>query len=163
MRRALIGLVAFLAACGAPPAPPFPAAPIDLARPARRADRSKRTLPGVRRRPSRRRRALAPLGSWIATRASWYDERPAACYDRHPGGRTTVKFPPRGLRLWTANRTLPCGTEVEVRYHGRMIRVPVWDRGPYVADRDLDLSLAAFSELADPYRAGVIDVDWRVA
>jgi rare lipoprotein A len=44
--------------------------------------------------------------------------------------------------LGVANRTLPCGTLVTLRYGHRSIRVPVIDRGPYVAGRDFDLTEA---------------------
>ncbi|HXW57983.1 MAG TPA: septal ring lytic transglycosylase RlpA family protein [Solirubrobacteraceae bacterium] len=35
------------------------------------------------------------------------------------------------LVLGLANRTLPCGTLVQVSYHGRVATLPVIDRGPY--------------------------------
>jgi rare lipoprotein A len=44
--------------------------------------------------------------------------------------------------LGVANRTLPCGTLVTLRYRGRSLRVPVVDRGPYVAGREYDLTEA---------------------
>jgi hypothetical protein len=44
--------------------------------------------------------------------------------------------------LGVANKTLPCGTLVTLRYNGRSIRVPVIDRGPYVAGREFDLTEA---------------------
>ena len=44
--------------------------------------------------------------------------------------------------LGVANKTLPCGTLVTLRYGTRSIRVPVVDRGPYVAGRDFDLTEA---------------------
>lgn len=33
--------------------------------------------------------------------------------------------------LGVANRTLPCGTLVKVSYRGRLLTIPVIDRGPY--------------------------------
>ncbi len=44
--------------------------------------------------------------------------------------------------LGVASRTLPCGTLVTLDYHGRRVRVPVVDRGPYVAGREYDLTEA---------------------
>jgi rare lipoprotein A len=44
--------------------------------------------------------------------------------------------------LGVANKTLPCGTLVTLRYDGRTVRVPVVDRGPYVAGREYDLTEA---------------------
>jgi hypothetical protein len=40
--------------------------------------------------------------------------------------------------LGVANKTLPCGTLVTLRYGGHTLRVPVIDRGPYVAGREYD-------------------------
>jgi rare lipoprotein A len=44
--------------------------------------------------------------------------------------------------MGVANRTLPCGTFVTLRYGGHTVRVPVVDRGPYVAGREFDLTEA---------------------
>ena len=52
--------------------------------------------------------------------------------------------------LGVANKTLPCGTKVKLRYHGRSITVPVIDRGPYVAGRDYDLTEATKDALGFP-------------
>jgi hypothetical protein len=52
--------------------------------------------------------------------------------------------------LGVANKTLPCGTRVKLRYHGRTLTVPVIDRGPYVAGRDYDLTEATRERLGFP-------------
>ena len=52
--------------------------------------------------------------------------------------------------LGVANKTLPCGTKVTLRYHGRSVTVPVIDRGPYVAGRDYDLTAATKRRLGFP-------------
>ena len=52
--------------------------------------------------------------------------------------------------LGVANKTLPCGTMVKLRYHGHSIQVPVIDRGPYVAGRDYDLTEATRNRLGFP-------------
>lgn len=57
--------------------------------------------------------------------------------------------------LGVANKTLPCGTMVKLRYNGRAITVPVIDRGPYVAGREYDLTEATKDRLGFP---GVGDV-----
>jgi rare lipoprotein A len=44
--------------------------------------------------------------------------------------------------LGVANKTLPCGTLVTLRYQGHSVRVPVIDRGPFVAGREFDLTEA---------------------
>jgi hypothetical protein len=52
--------------------------------------------------------------------------------------------------MGVANKTLPCGTKVKLRYHGRSVTVPVIDRGPYVAGRDYDLTEAVKRKLGFP-------------
>jgi rare lipoprotein A (peptidoglycan hydrolase) len=52
--------------------------------------------------------------------------------------------------LGVANKTLPCGTMVKLRYGGRSVTVPVIDRGPYVAGRDYDLTEATKERLGFP-------------
>ncbi|HEU4976084.1 MAG TPA: septal ring lytic transglycosylase RlpA family protein [Baekduia sp.] len=49
--------------------------------------------------------------------------------------------------LGVAHKTLPCGTMVTLRYGNRSVRVPVVDRGPYVAGRDFDLTAATKARL----------------
>jgi rare lipoprotein A len=44
--------------------------------------------------------------------------------------------------MGVANKTLPCGTRVTLRYDGRTVRVSVIDRGPYVEGREFDLTEA---------------------
>jgi hypothetical protein len=52
--------------------------------------------------------------------------------------------------MGVANKTLPCGTMVKLRYHGRTVTIPVIDRGPYVAGRDYDLTTAVKDKLGFP-------------
>ncbi len=47
------------------------------------------------------------------------------------------------LLVGVANRTLPCGTLVEVSYAGHSLTVPVIDRGPYANGADWDLTEGA--------------------
>jgi hypothetical protein len=80
--------------------------------------------------PSHRR--LGRLNVYRLAGASWYGGGGGlAC-----GGSLT------GATLGVANKTLPCGTLVTLRYNGRSVRVPVVDRGPYVAGREFDLTEA---------------------
>lgn len=58
-------------------------------------------------------------------------------------GRPTASgrpFDPEGYTA--AHRTLPPGTRLRVSYGGESVQVTVNDKGPYVAGRELDLSLA---------------------
>jgi hypothetical protein len=77
-------------------------------------------------------RRLGRLNVYRAVEASWYGGGGGlAC-----GGSLT------SATMGVANRTLPCGTLVTLRYNGRTVRVPVIDRGPYVGSREFDLTEA---------------------
>ncbi len=80
--------------------------------------------------PARRR--IGWLNTYRLAGASWYGGGGSlAC-----GGSLTSGT------LGVANKTLPCGTVVTLRYGGHSVRVPVVDRGPYVAGREFDLTEA---------------------
>jgi rare lipoprotein A len=49
--------------------------------------------------------------------------------------------------LGVANKTLPCGEDVALYYHGRTMVVPVIDRGPYIKGRRYDLTFATAKAL----------------
>ncbi len=77
-------------------------------------------------------RLLGRLNVYRLAGASWYGGGGSlAC-----GGSLTSST------LGVANKTLPCGTLVTLRYGSRSVRVPVVDRGPYVAGREFDLTEA---------------------
>ncbi|MFN8203410.1 MAG: RlpA-like double-psi beta-barrel domain-containing protein [Solirubrobacteraceae bacterium] len=59
-----------------------------------------------------------------------------------------------------AHKTLPCGTRLMLRYHGRTVRARVVDRGPFVAGREFDLTWATKNRLHHP-GMGVIQVAHR--
>jgi hypothetical protein len=78
------------------------------------------------------RRRLGRLDVYRLAQASWYGGGGSlAC-----GGSLT------SATMGVANKTLPCGALVTLRYDGRSVRVPVIDRGPYVAGREFDLTEA---------------------
>jgi rare lipoprotein A len=78
------------------------------------------------------RRRLGRLNVYRVVEVSWYGGGGSlAC-----GGTLT------SATLGVANRTLPCGTLVTLRYDGRTVRVPVVDRGPFVEGREFDLTEA---------------------
>ena len=77
-------------------------------------------------------RRLGRLNVYRLAGASWYGGGGGlAC-----GGQLT------SATMGVANKTLPCGTQVTLRYGGHTVRVPVVDRGPYVAGREFDLTEA---------------------
>jgi rare lipoprotein A len=66
------------------------------------------------------------------------------------GHKTACGQTLRRRTLGLANRTLPCGTQVAIYYHGRTISVPVIDRGPYRTGYDWDLTMATARALGIP-------------
>jgi rare lipoprotein A (peptidoglycan hydrolase) len=91
-----------------------------------------------------------PPGVWNVSIASVYTDYGlgVAC-----GG--VLRVPELGV----ANKTLPCGTEVTFRYGNRAVRVPVIDRGPYIAGREWDLTGATAEALHFP---GLGPIQWRI-
>lgn len=78
------------------------------------------------------RRIVGRVNVYRLANASWYGGGGGlAC-----GGTLT------SYTMGVANKTLPCGTMVTLRYGGRSVRVPVVDRGPYVEGREFDLTEA---------------------
>lgn len=72
--------------------------------------------------------------------ASWYGP---GFYGNHTAcGRVLTP----GM-LGVANRSLPCGTKVTLRYRGRSLTVPVIDRGPFAGNREYDLTQATKQRL----------------
>ena len=94
-------------------------------------------------------RRLGRLNVYRLAGASWYGGGGGlAC-----GGQLTSST------LGVANKTLPCGTLVTLRYGGHSLRVPVIDRGPYVAGREFDLTEATkralgFGDTGDVWSTG---------
>ena len=89
-------------------------------------------LPGKRR--------VGRLNVFRHAYASWYGP---GLYGNRTGCGGTLQ----PGRLGVAHRSLPCGTKVTFRHGGREVRVPVIDRGPYVAGREYDLTAATAQRL----------------
>jgi rare lipoprotein A (peptidoglycan hydrolase) len=94
--------------------------------------------------------AQLPQGAWYQSIASVFTDYglPIAC-----GGVLHVP------QLGVANKTLPCGTQILFLYNGRAIKVPVIDRGPYIAGREWDLTGATAEALRFP---GLGPIYWRI-
>jgi hypothetical protein len=58
------------------------------------------------------------------------------------GQRTACGVILRRRTIGVANRTLKCGTEVQIYYQGQVMTVPVIDRGPYAHHANWDLTMA---------------------
>ena len=52
--------------------------------------------------------------------------------------------------IGVAHKSLPCGTQLTLRYHGNTVEVEVVDRGPYVGNREFDLTAATKQKLGFP-------------
>jgi rare lipoprotein A len=59
--------------------------------------------------------------------------------------------------IGVANKTMPCGTKLTLRYKGKEVDVKVIDRGPYSGDREFDLTEATKNKLGFP-STGVVGV-----
>ncbi len=85
-------------------------------------------------------RVIGRLNVYRAAYASWYGPglygNPLACGGTLDGGT-----------LGVAHKTLPCGTKVTLKRGKRTVRVPVVDRGPFVAGREYDLTAATAQRL----------------
>jgi rare lipoprotein A len=74
-----------------------------------------------------------------------YVYRPGAASWYGPGfygGRTACGYTLDASIKGVANKSLPCGTRVRFRYHGRSVVAKVIDRGPYAGGREWDLTPA---------------------
>ena len=86
--------------------------------------------------------------TWRVSEASWYG----------PGlhGRGTACGQVMSPDLQgVAHKSLPCGTLVRFEWHGTEVVVPVVDRGPYVREREWDLTQATCERLGRCYTAAV--------
>jgi hypothetical protein len=83
---------------------------------------------------------LTSITGYRAAKATYFGPglfgRRTAC-----GQRLTRRL--RGI----AHRTLPCGRRIPVFHHGRIVILPVIDRGPYTKGIDLDVTMAAARKL----------------
>jgi rare lipoprotein A len=101
---------------------------------------------GDRRNAGTRRHAGA-LQAYRAGLASWY-----GLYGNRTACGQTLGYGTLGV----AHKTLPCGTEVTIRYRGREVTVPVIDRGPFTGGREWDLTGATARRLG----FGGVDTVW---
>src|SRR4051812_6216607 len=85
-------------------------------------------------------RHVGRLNVYRRARASWYGP---GLYGGHLGCGGALPPHPLGV----GSKPLPCGWRVTLRPAGRTVRVPVVDRGPYVAGRELDLTAATKDRL----------------
>ncbi|SRR6266704_577020 len=103
-------------------------------------------------------RTLATLATLAATLAASpvYAHSQTGNISFYSEGSQTAsgeRFDKRALTC--AHRTLPFGTKVKVEYRGKLVACRVNDRGPFIAGRILDVSLASAHALGIT-EAGVV-------
>lgn len=81
-------------------------------------------------------------GPGVPVTASWYGpgffENRLPCWQWLQANGLPIQFLPD---TWgVAHKTLPCGTMLVLTHGANSITVPVVDRGPYIADREIDMS-----------------------
>ncbi len=103
-------------------------------RPASAGQRSLRVLFSGDRRNAGASRPAGQLSVYDQSVASWYSD----------AGTTACGF---HATFGVANRDLPCGTRVSLRYGGRSVTAVVDDRGPFVGGRNWDLNQNTASAL----------------
>jgi len=86
------------------------------------------------------KRVIGRLNVYRSAYASWYGP---GLYGNPLGCGGTLGAGTLGV----AHKTLPCGTMVSLRHGRRSVRVPVVDRGPFVAGREYDLTAATAQRL----------------
>ena len=86
------------------------------------------------------RREIGRLNVYRRAAVSWYG--PGLYGNKLSCGGTLTPG-----TLGVANKTLACGSHVTLRRGHRVVRVPVVDRGPYVAGREFDLTAATREKL----------------
>jgi uncharacterized protein YraI len=99
--------------------------------------------------------ATASSAAWRWVRASSYGIGDGYLYGHMACGGVLT---PTAMAV--AHRSLPCGTRVLLRYHGRTVVATVRDRGPYIAGRIFDLGPAVCRYLGN---CGLPMLQWQLA
>jgi rare lipoprotein A len=86
------------------------------------------------------KRVVGRLNVYRRALASWYGP---GLFGNKLGCGGRLQYGSIGV----AHKTLPCGTKLTMRHRGRVLRVRVIDRGPYVGAREYDLTAATARKL----------------
>jgi len=95
------------------------------------------------------KRHIGRLNVYRVAHASWYGP---GLYGNRTGCGGTL----HSGRLGVAHKSLPCGTMVTFKHGRRSVRVPVIDRGPYIAGREYDLTAATAQRLGFQGHGGIL-------
>jgi rare lipoprotein A len=105
---------------------------------------------------------IQPLDSLSQAYTKPFKENVVASYyaDKFHGRKTASGAKYDNKKLTAAHRTLPFGTVLKVTNlsNGKSVLVTVNDRGPFSKGKEIDLSKAAFIEIAENFRHGTIRV-----
>ena len=84
--------------------------------------------------------------------------------DKFTGRRTASGAIFDNKKFTAAHRKLPFGTKLKITNptNQKWVIVEVNDRGPFVKGREIDLSKAAFREIAHNLKAGMMHVDIQI-
>lgn len=97
--------------------------------------------------------AVAAAVTWHSAEASYYS--PA---DSGGAFACTGKVYDDESIIGVAHKTMKCGTRLRFRYKGHYLSARVIDRGPFVAGREFDFTVAAKNKLRCP---DLCSVEWR--
>ena len=100
------------------------------------------------------------VGTKLPNHTETIGEGKASFYSANLDGSLTATGAPIHLKeLVAAHKTLPFGSLVRVTNvsNGKSVVVRIVDRGPYIAGRVIDLTPAAFAQIA-PLSSGVVSV-----
>jgi rare lipoprotein A (peptidoglycan hydrolase) len=135
---------------------------VEPAAAARRGERPGTALPTTPRGAvAKANQPAAAIGSITVAPSGWRRDPEVSWYGPgFYGNRTACGKTLTTTLLGVAHKTLPCGTMVSFRNpsNGRVVTVPVVDRGPYVAGRQWDLTAGACKAIAHCYTG---PIQWR--
>jgi rare lipoprotein A len=114
-----------------------------------RAPMSARARVLLRDHGTSRHRGVGRLNVYRTANASWYGP---GLYGNHLGCGGRLGYRTLGV----AHKTLPCGTRLTLRHAGRVLRVRVIDRGPFVTGREFDLTAATAQRLHFHGHGGIL-------
>jgi len=101
-------------------------------------------------------------GEWRIDKIKLYKKKAKASYyhDKFNGRKTASGKRFYNNKLTAAHRKFPFGTRLKVTNENnrKSVIVEITDRGPFIRNREIDLSKKAFMDIASNERSGLQDV-----
>jgi len=101
-------------------------------------------------------------GEWQIDKIKLYKKKAKASYyhDKFNGRKTASGKRFYNNKLTAAHRKFPFGTRLKVTNENnrKSVIVEITDRGPFIRNREIDLSKKAFMDIASNERSGLQDV-----